>query len=150
MSGGTALAVALTLAAGLAGAVQIAVMGTFGERIGVLEALAFSALVTVVLAASVLLVARQSLGGFAAGAREPAWLWLGGVMSAFIVLSITVAGPRIGAAATTGVFIAAQLVLAVLIDRFGLFGVARIALDWPRVLGIALLVLGAALSLRRS
>jgi uncharacterized membrane protein YdcZ (DUF606 family) len=35
------------------------------------------------------------------------------------------------------------------IDRWGLFGSERIALHWPRLLGIALLAVGAALSLRK-
>ena len=36
-----------------------------------------------------------------------------------------------------------------MIDRFGLFGLERIPIGWPRLLGIALLAVGAALSLRR-
>ena len=35
------------------------------------------------------------------------------------------------------------------IDRFGLLGSERIALSWPRLLGIVLLAAGSALSLRR-
>ena len=36
-----------------------------------------------------------------------------------------------------------------MIDRYGLFGFERIALSWPRALGIALLAAGAALTLKR-
>ncbi len=74
---------------------------------------------------------------------------LGGVMSALIILAITVAGPRIGIVATSAVLIAAQFSLAAIIDRFGWFGVNQIALSWPRVLGIVLLFVGAALTLRK-
>lgn len=70
-------------------------------------------------------------------------------MSAFIILAITVAGPRIGVVATTAFLIAAQFALAAIIDRFGWFGVERVGFTWARVLGIGLLVLGAALTLRR-
>jgi uncharacterized membrane protein YdcZ (DUF606 family) len=35
------------------------------------------------------------------------------------------------------------------IDRYGLFGFEQIAFTWPRVLGIALLAAGAALTLKR-
>jgi uncharacterized membrane protein YdcZ (DUF606 family) len=38
---------------------------------------------------------------------------------------------------------------AAAIDRYGWFGVERVALTWPRVLGVGLLVVGAALTLRR-
>ena len=149
MSGGTALAVALAAGAGLAGSVQVALMSRFGERIGVFEALAFSTVVTALLTLSTLLVVRQSVRGYGEALREPAWLWLSGVMGAFVVLSITVAGPRIGTTATVGLLIAGQLAMAAAIDRFGLFELEKIPLGWPRLLGIALLAAGAALSLKR-
>jgi uncharacterized membrane protein YdcZ (DUF606 family) len=51
--------------------------------------------------------------------------------------------------ATTAFLIAAQFGLATAIDRYGWFGVERVALTWTRVIGIGLLVVGAALTLRR-
>jgi uncharacterized membrane protein YdcZ (DUF606 family) len=39
--------------------------------------------------------------------------------------------------------------MAALIDQFGLLGQDEVALTWPRVLGLALLAAGAALSLVR-
>jgi hypothetical protein len=44
---------------------------------------------------------------------------------------------------------AGQLVAATAIDRFGWFGFERVGLDWPRLLGLALLSAGAALTLWR-
>ncbi len=149
MSAGDTAAVGLALGAGVAGSIQIAVMGTFGERIGALQALAFASCVQAVLTVCVLLVVRRTLGGFAHGVHQPAWLWIGGLMGGFIVLSITIAAPRIGSAATIGLLIAGQLVMGAVIDRLGLFGLDRIVLHWPRVVGIALLAAGAALSLRK-
>jgi len=70
-------------------------------------------------------------------------------MGGFIILPTTIAGPRIGVVATTAFLIAAQFALATAIDRFGWFGVEHVALSWSRVLGIGLLVVGAALTLRR-
>ncbi len=139
----------LVAAGGVAGTIQVAIMGRFGERIGSLEALAFSTLITAVVALGVLVVARGGLGGYEAAARSPVWLWLGGVCGAFIVLSITVAAPRVGTTATIGIFIAFQLAAGAVVDRFGLFGLERIGLTWTRVAGIVLLAAGAALSLRR-
>ena len=48
------------------------------------------------------------------------------------MLSITIAGPKIGTTAVVGLLIAGQLVAATLIDRYGWFGFDRVALDWPR------------------
>ena len=148
MSGG-ALATALAVAAGLAGSVQVAVMSRLGERIGVLEALGFSAALTAVLAVAVLAVAHRSLAGFSRAVHQPWWMLLGGVMGLLIVFTITYAGPRIGTAATVGILIAGQLAMGAAIDRWGLFGSERIPLHWPRLLGILLLAAGAAFSLRK-
>ncbi len=149
MSRGDGIAVALALAAGVGGSVQVAVMSTLGGRVGSVEALAFAALVQVAVTLTLLLVARQSVHGIAEASREPAWLWLGGVMGALIVFTVTVATPRIGAAPTVGLIISAQLVAAAVVDRFGLLGLERISLGWPRLAGLALLAAGAVLTLRR-
>ena len=146
----TAVAIALAIAAGLAGAVQAAVMGELGERTGVFPALAFSGVVSVVLGLSLLLIVAQSLRGLAAVAREPLWLWTGGALSVLIILAITVASPRIGLAATIGTIIALNLGMAALIDRFGWFGLDRIAIGWTRAAGLAFLGIGAALTLIKS
>ncbi|MGH3008029.1 MAG: DMT family transporter [Gaiellaceae bacterium] len=146
---GSAAAATLAVAAGLAGSVQVALMSRLGERVGVLEALGFSAALTGVLAVVILLVARQSLAGFSRAVHQPWWMLLGGVAGLLIVFTVTFAGPRIGVAATVGILIAGQLVMGAAIDRWGLFGSERIALHWPRLLGIALLAVGAALSLRK-
>jgi bacterial/archaeal transporter family-2 protein len=145
----TAFAALLAAAAGLAGAVQIAVQGRLNERVGSIEAAATASVIGAVLAIGVLLVARQSVGGLGDSVSGPKWQLLGGVMSILIILSITIAGPRIGVVATTAFLIAAQFGLAAIIDRYGWFGVEQVALTWPRALGLALLVVGAALTLRR-
>jgi bacterial/archaeal transporter family-2 protein len=146
VSGPVAVAVALCVLAGLAGPVQAAVMGELGERVGIVPALALSAFVTMAVALSALAIVRQGVGEVV---RQPAWLWTGGLLSAFIVISVTVAPPRIGTTATIGVIIAGNLAMAAAIDRFGLLGQDSIGLSWPRVVGIGLLAAGAALSLHR-
>jgi transporter family-2 protein len=147
VAGGAAVAVALAAAAGLSGAVQASVMGVLGERVGIVPAVAFSAVVSVVIGVAALLVSRGTLRGLGDVLREPAWLWIGGALSVFIVLAVTVGPPRIGTTATIGIVVAGNLAMGAVIDRFGLFGLDQIALSWPRVLGIALLAVGAALSL---
>jgi transporter family-2 protein len=143
------LAALLALLAGLAGSIQAAVMGRLGSRVGVLEALAFSSLLQALLTGVLVVAIRPGFGGYSAAARQPAWLWLGGVMGALIVFTVTFATPRIGTAATIGILVAGQLAMGVAIDRFGLFGFDRIPLSWPRLLGVLLLGAGSALSLHR-
>jgi bacterial/archaeal transporter family-2 protein len=145
----TGTAVAVALGAGIAGSVQVAVMGRFGDRVGTVEALAFTALAGAVLAGLVLLVVRRSLQGYVEGFTAPKWLWLGAILGVFVVGAITLAGPRIGVTSTIALLIAGQLGTAVVIDRFGWFGIERLPVTWPRVTGVALLAIGAFLTLRR-
>jgi bacterial/archaeal transporter family-2 protein len=143
----TSLAVVLAILAGLAGSVQVAVMGRFGDRIGVVEALFFATCVQLLLSLVILLVARLGTGRLGEAFHAPPWMWLGGLMGLTVVFAITFAQPRIGATATIGILIAGQLLMGAVIDRFGLFGVEQIGISWPRALGIGLLGVGAALSL---
>ena len=146
---GNVLAALLTVSAGIAGSVQVALMSRLGERIGVLEALGFSTLLTAGLAFVLVLAARQSSSGYARALHQPWWMLGGGVMGLLIVFTVTYAGPRIGVAATVGILIAGQLAMGAAIDRWGLFRSERIPLHWPRLVGIGLLAVGAALSLRK-
>jgi bacterial/archaeal transporter family-2 protein len=128
---------------------QVAVMGRFGDRIGSFEAFAVASLLTAGIAVATLLVVRRSLAGVAGFGETPAWMWLGGLFGAFVVLTITATAPRIGVAAVVALLIAGQLAMGALIDRYGWFGVERVPLGWQRLLGVALLAAGTALVLRK-
>jgi transporter family-2 protein len=148
VSAGT-LTIGFCLVAGVAGALQVAINGALGGRVGVLEATAFNLILSALLLVGIILAVRQTGGGIVAAVREPPWLWLGGVMGAIIVTAITLGPPRIGTFATIALLIAGQLAMGVVIDALGLFGVARIPVSWERALGVALLALGAFLVVRR-
>jgi bacterial/archaeal transporter family-2 protein len=150
MSSGTAAAVTLAATAGLAGSVQAAVMGELGERVGIVPAVAFSVIAALLIGLAALLVWERSFAGVRAALHEPAWLWIGALMSVFIVFAITVGPPRIGVAATVGLVIAGNLVSAAVIDRYGLLGQEVIPIDRWRLLGMLLLAAGAALTLSRT
>jgi len=145
---GSGLAVGLSVLAGLAGAVQVAVMSQLGDRISIAGALAFATLFTAAAAFVILVLARRSVAAYVDAFHQPWWILTGGLMGLLIVFTITYAGPRIGTAPTLGILIAGQLVMGAAIDQWGLFGSARVALHWPRIAGIVLLAVGSALSLR--
>lgn len=77
--------------------------------------------------------------------QAPWWAWVGGLLGAFYVTSTVVVPVRIGAAPFFGILVAAQLVMGVLIDRFGLVGFPERSLSPLRLLGVALLIGGALL-----
>ena len=130
-------AILFTAVAGVAAALQAAINATF------------QTVVAFVIFVALTLVARQTLGGVSDAFREPAWLWLSGVMGVIIVLSLTFAPNRIGVLAFAAILIAGQLIASALIDHFGLFGLERIGFTWERAIGFALLAAGAILVLRR-
>jgi bacterial/archaeal transporter family-2 protein len=140
----------LAATAGLAGSVQAAVMGELGERVGIVPAVAFSVIAALFIGLAALLVWERSFAGVRAALHEPAWLWIGALMSVFIVFAITVGPPRIGVTATIGIVIAGNLLSAALIDRYGLLGQEVIPIDRWRLLGLVLLAAGAALTLSRT
>src|SRR5689334_7350156 len=116
-------------------------MGELGDRVGIVPAVALSVIVSLLCGVAALLAWERSFAGVREAVHQPVWLWLGGVLSIFIVFAITFGPPRIGVTGTVATVIAGNLVSAAVIDRFGWFGVERVGLAWTRVLGFALLAL---------
>ena len=102
------------------------------------------------LAALVLLAifssARVTPGSTAA---VPAWAWLGGVLGAAYVAATTVLGPRLGAAALLALTLAGQMVAALIVDHYGVIGFPQSPVTPARLAGVALLVAGVLLIMRR-
>jgi bacterial/archaeal transporter family-2 protein len=73
------------------------------------------------------------------------YLYLGGALGIAIVAAPVILVPRIGATATLTSLVVGQLVLAVLVDHFGLFGSPKVEATLPRLIGVVLLLAGAAL-----
>ncbi len=145
---GTRIAIAFSLAAGIAGAAQASISGALGRRVGTIGAAGLG----VVLAAILVVVLALALGrggSVVAAIHQPLWLWLGGLFGAAIVLAIAYAPPRIGTFATVALLIAGQLVAGALIDAFGWLGSPRIPVTVARVAGLVLVAAGAALTLKR-
>ena len=128
---------------------QVAIFGRYADRVGTLPAFAFSCVITAVLAAVILVVGQRSFSGFVTAWQVPKWLWIGGMLGTFIVLSIVIAAPRIGTFATVALIIAGQLTSGAIIDRYGLFGLQQVPLTTYRIAGIILLAAGALLALKR-
>ncbi len=77
------------------------------------------------------------------------WYWIGGVLGAFYVFAALTSVSKLGAATVVSLVIVGQLIAALAIDSFGLFGMPVIAISWQRICGIIFLVLGAYLMKQR-
>ena len=73
--------------------------------------------------------------------------FLAGTAGMCILIGIATAFPLIGQVAGQGALIFAQMVVAVIVDTYGLSGGEPIALDWRRLLGLAVLAFGTYLLL---
>jgi len=128
---------------------QAPVNSRLGKHVGSFEAATFSFLVGTVALVLILLVARGGIGGFGQIGRVPWWGLVGGLLGAVYVTVALVAVRTLGATGLTAAVIAGQLVISLVIDRFGLLGVARHGIGVGRILGIVLLVAGVALVVRK-
>lgn len=77
--------------------------------------------------------------------RAPLWAWSGGLLGAFYVTAVVVLAPRLGVTATLGLSVAGQMVGALVIDHYGLLGLAARPVTVERVVGAALLVAAVVL-----
>ena len=65
-----------------------------------------------------------------------------GLLGIGIITGVAYALPKTGVAAGLSAIIAAQMVVALVVDTLGLAGGRPIPLDWARIIGIGLLALG--------
>ncbi len=66
---------------------------------------------------------------------EPKYCLLGGVMGAFITLTVIKSMEALGPAKAVMLIVIAQLILAYLIEIFGMFGVDKQPFSWRKVIG---------------
>ena len=115
--------------------------GVLGDPI--LAALVSFAVGTVGLAVfSLILRLPWPAGAFSQG---PFWIWLGGLLGAFFVAATIFLAIKIGAASMIAWLIAGQLLMALLLDHYGLIGYAQRSITPERIMGAVLLVAGAVL-----
>ncbi len=101
-----------------------------------------------IMLAALLLGARRYLPSGLEVSRVPWYAYLGGVLSVVIIAGVAYAFPITGAGLGVSTIITAQLAAAVVLDHFGWFETTRIPVDWVRLLGVALLVMGTRLVAR--
>lgn len=78
-------------------------------------------------------------------AGMPWWAPLGGIVGAFAVVAGLLFVDRVGAGVFGGLTITANILMSLLIDHYGLFGMPEHGLTLGRMLGGALMVAGIAL-----
>ena len=132
------LLVPVALAAGTAVSMQFGVNSQLrGVAGGPVAAAAISFTVGTVALVALTLALNGGLPSFGDVANAPWWVWTGGLLGAFYVLT-----PRLGAATTVALILTGQVLASIVIDHFGLFRVASQEATPLRLLDALLIVAG--------
>ena len=87
-----------------------------------------------------LFTGRDSIA--AIGKVEPKYMLLGGVIGAGITWTVIKSMAALGPAKAALLIVIAQLIVAYLIELFGLFGVEKVGFEWKKLLGAVVAVIG--------
>jgi len=141
-------AVLLTAFTGGLVALQAPINSVLGRSIGTWQAAFVSFAIGTVALAIIASLATGGLGDVA-GVRDVSLVYLtGGLLGAAYVTSILVAVRALGAGGVVAATIAGQLAVSVVVDHYGLIGVAKQPVTLARFAAIALLGLGTYLVVR--
>jgi transporter family-2 protein len=136
---------AIAAAAGVAVALQGQFLGALNRAAGSVT----SIFITYGIGGAVAAILWLMRGESTVRLRQIPWYaWSAGILGLAIVGGIGFAAPRLGLSRTLVVSIAAQLVSAILIDRFALFGAAPHPFDAGRAVGVCLTIAGVWLVVR--
>jgi transporter family-2 protein len=144
-----ALAVLIGIGAGGLVGMQAPINSRLGKTVGGVQAASFSFLVGTFALVSITFVLRGGLGSLGSLGSVPWWALIGGLLGAVYVFVALEAVRTLGASGLTAVVIAGQLAISLVIDRFGLLGVARQSIGMQRIAGLVLLLAGVALVVRK-
>lgn len=135
------------LAAGFGIPILAALNAALGVRLGSPVAAA-TILFVVALGSTLIVLAISRPSGLLTTGPAPKHLYLGGLLVAFYVLSVTIVAPKFGVGNAIFFVPLGQLVSAAAIDHFGLFGARVSPLSLTRGLGIGLMVAGVFMTQR--
>lgn len=140
----------IVIAIGLLGGIAVTLQAPFSsmitQKIGMLESILIVHLGGLLLVAVPLLAQR---GGQLGQWRNVPWYALtAGFYGVGLLAAINYTFPRIGAAGTVTLILAGQLVMAAVLDHFGVLGAEVRAFNLQRLLGFAVLFAGVWLIVR--
>lgn len=90
-----------------------------------------------------LFTGRESVGALMK--VENKYIFLGGVIGAFITVTVIQSMSSLGPAKAAMLIVIAQLAVAYFIELFGMFGVEKVDFQWRKLLGMAIAIAGIAI-----
>lgn len=145
---GEVAALLLAALSGILMAMQGSINASLSKVVGILESTFIVHVTGTVLVAVLLYVLRLGKGNFTLYAQAPWYAFFGGVVGVGIIYLVVASIPKVGVANATTAIIVGQVLSALAIDHFGLFGLQRVPCNWCQLGGLLLLAVGARLLLR--
>lgn len=129
--------------AGAAMSVQGVMNTRLGEKIGLLESNAF--VQGTAFAIALIVAWIWGKGNIGAIGQANKLYWLGGVLGMVITVTVMLGMGKTSPAVAVSVILIAQLLIAALIDAFGIMGTEKVPFLWNKYVGLALMIGGVLL-----
>lgn len=135
------------LAGGLAIGLQAPLASLIGQRTGIIESVL---IIHAGGAIGALLIIALNKGGTLGQWQTIPWYALcAGLLGIILISSQVLIIPTIGVAAAITLIIAGQLFTAAVIDHYGFFEIQTRALNWERIVGMSIVLLGVWLTIKK-
>ena len=140
----------LALLIGIAMTIQTAINSQLSERLySPLQAGLLSFLMgTIVLACLVYFQSapKPSLNQLI---QLPWYLWIGGCLGVYAISMSIYTAPKLSFLTFSGIVIFGQIVMSMLLDQWGLLGAEKVTVNWQRLIGAVLILIGVIFTLQR-
>lgn len=138
--------IAAAIAVGAALSLQPPINSAMAERLdSTLLAASISVAISLVLVVAIWLTVGKGNGDLSQIRSLPWWVALGGLIGVFFVVGGVMIAPVLGVALFFVCIVGGQLLGATLADQFGAFGVQQQPVNGMKLLGLSLVLVGAAL-----
>ena len=134
------LGIVFSIIAGAAMSFQGVINTRLSEKIGLYESNVFVQGTAFVL--SLLVVWWFGSGNFRGLLEVNKIYWLGGVIGLIITITVMLGIRDLSPTVAISVILISQLLVAALIDAFGILGTEKVAFHWTKLLGIAMMIGG--------
>lgn len=137
------LGIVMSIVAGAAMSFQGVFNTRLSEKIGLYESNMFVQGTAFILAlAAVFILGKGDIMQLGQVSRI---YWLGGVLGLIITITVMLGIGHLSPTYAISIILISQLLVAAVIDAFGLFGSEKVSFDWNKYAGIAVMIAGVLL-----
>ncbi|MGB7431318.1 MAG: DMT family transporter [Ahrensia sp.] len=146
MNSATLLTIAVVMFGGMLLSTQGPINANLGRMVGDPIAAAMISFGVGMVILVVATLARGAVPSITTLVALPWWAWVGGALGAYYVFAILWAVPRVGVLTVATATVFGQLVMAMVLDAIGAFGVPVQPISWQRLAGVGMVLGGVVLT----